>query len=105
MRQDRPATVKLDGTVIDPAASYRVTANSFIATGGDGFPVRTEGTERVEKVRGIEAFESCIRAKSPLQAPAPGRVTRVNRRPGAGSGAEPAPEGVSPSPRPGSDRG
>ncbi|AQZ63994.1 5'-nucleotidase [[Actinomadura] parvosata subsp. kistnae] len=73
-----PATIKLDGAVIDPAASYRVTANSFIATGGDSFSVLTEGTERVEKVRDIEAFESYIRAKSPLQAPALGRVTRVN---------------------------
>ncbi|MBN6056835.1 bifunctional metallophosphatase/5'-nucleotidase, partial [Nonomuraea sp. RK-328] len=73
-----PATIKLDGTVVDPAGRYRLTANSFIAAGGDGFSVLTEGTERVEKVRDIEAFESYIRAKSPLQVPALGRVTRVN---------------------------
>lgn len=73
-----PATVKLNGTVVDPAARYRLTANSFIANGGDGFSVLTEGTDRVEKVRDIEAFESYIRAKSPLQAPALGRVTRLN---------------------------
>ncbi|MFI6180216.1 bifunctional metallophosphatase/5'-nucleotidase [Nonomuraea sp. NPDC051191] len=73
-----PATVKLNGTVVDPAAKYRLTANSFIASGGDGFSVLTEGTERVEKVRDIEAFESYIRAKSPLPAPALNRVTRVN---------------------------
>ncbi|MFI7128672.1 bifunctional metallophosphatase/5'-nucleotidase [Nonomuraea sp. NPDC050153] len=73
-----PATVKLNGAVVDPAAQYRLTANSFIATGGDGFSVLTEGTDRVEKVRDVEAFESYIRAKTPLQAPALGRVTRVN---------------------------
>lgn len=73
-----PATIKLNGTVINPAADYRVTANSFIATGGDGFSVLTEGTNRVEKVRDIEAFESHIRARSPLQAPTLGRVTRLN---------------------------
>ncbi|MCF6471481.1 bifunctional metallophosphatase/5'-nucleotidase [Nonomuraea sp. MG754425] len=73
-----PATVKLNGTVVDPSAAYRLTANSFIATGGDGFSVLTEGTDRVEKVRDIDAFETYIRAKSPLQAPDLGRVTRVN---------------------------
>ncbi|MET9338822.1 bifunctional metallophosphatase/5'-nucleotidase [Nonomuraea sp. NPDC003804] len=73
-----PASIRLNGTVIDPAGRYRLTANSFIASGGDGFTVLTEGTERVEKVRDIEAFESYIRAVSPLQPPALGRVTRVN---------------------------
>ncbi|MEV0148218.1 MULTISPECIES: hypothetical protein [unclassified Nonomuraea] len=38
----------------------------------------TEGTDRVEKVRDIDAFESYLRARSPLPAPALGRVTRVN---------------------------
>lgn len=73
-----PATVKLNGAVVDPAGKYRLTANSFIATGGDGFGVLIEGTERVEKVRDIEAFESYIRANSPLQVPALGRITRLN---------------------------
>ncbi|MFC7722692.1 5'-nucleotidase C-terminal domain-containing protein [Nonomuraea recticatena] len=73
-----PATIKLNGAVVDPAGRYRVTANSFIATGGDGFSVLTEGTERVEKVRDIEAFESHIRANTPLQPPALGRITRLN---------------------------
>ncbi|MER6951333.1 bifunctional metallophosphatase/5'-nucleotidase [Nonomuraea sp. NPDC000554] len=73
-----PATIKLNGAVVDPAGKYRLTANSFIATGGDGFSVLTEGTERVEKVRDIEAFESYIRANSPLQVPALGRVSRLN---------------------------
>ncbi|MEV4167630.1 bifunctional metallophosphatase/5'-nucleotidase [Nonomuraea dietziae] len=73
-----PATIKLNGAVVNPAGRYRVTANSFIATGGDGFSVLTEGTERVEKVRDIEAFESHIRANTPLQPPALGRITRLN---------------------------
>ena len=32
-----PATIKINGTTVDPAASYRVTVNSFLADGGDGF--------------------------------------------------------------------
>ncbi|MEU0568485.1 bifunctional metallophosphatase/5'-nucleotidase [Nonomuraea sp. NPDC005983] len=73
-----PATIKLNGAVVDPAGKYRLTANSFIANGGDGFSVLTEGTERVEKVRDIEAFESYIRANTPLQVPALGRISRLN---------------------------
>ncbi|MEU4578716.1 bifunctional metallophosphatase/5'-nucleotidase [Nonomuraea sp. ATR24] len=73
-----PATIKLNGTTISPAEKYRVTANSFIAEGGDGFSVLTEGTDRVEKVRDIEALEAHIRANSPLQPPALGRITRLN---------------------------
>src|SRR3954447_4716485 len=33
-----------DGTPIDPAASYTVAANSFLATGGDGFTVFKDAT-------------------------------------------------------------
>ncbi|WP_049556363.1 bifunctional metallophosphatase/5'-nucleotidase [Nonomuraea sp. SBT364] len=73
-----PATIKLGGTAISPTGNYRLTANSFIAGGGDGFSVLTEGTDRVEKVRDIEALEAHIRANSPLQPPALGRITRLN---------------------------
>ncbi|GAA2803807.1 bifunctional metallophosphatase/5'-nucleotidase [Kribbella solani] len=73
-----PATIKLNGTPIDLAANYRLTANSFIATGGDGFSVLTEGTDRVEKVRDIEAFESYLQANTPVRPPALNRVTRLN---------------------------
>jgi 5'-nucleotidase len=37
----------LNGTPIDPAASYRVTTNDFLANGGDGFTTLTGGTNRV----------------------------------------------------------
>jgi len=33
---------------IDPAASYRVTANSFLATGGDNFSAFTQGADRLD---------------------------------------------------------
>jgi 5'-nucleotidase len=35
------------GALLDPAATYRVTVNSFMATGGDNFAVLTQGTNRV----------------------------------------------------------
>ncbi|WP_139416231.1 ExeM/NucH family extracellular endonuclease [Agromyces laixinhei] len=39
-------SVTLDGTPIDPAATYRVVANSFLAGGGDSFATFAEGTNR-----------------------------------------------------------
>jgi 5'-nucleotidase len=38
--------MKLDGTPVDPAATYRVTTNDFLANGGDGFTKLTAGTDR-----------------------------------------------------------
>ena len=40
--------VYLDGVEIDPAAEYRVVANSFLASGGDNFTVLAEGTNRAD---------------------------------------------------------
>ncbi len=36
----------LDGVAIDDAATYSVTVNSFLASGGDGFSTLTEGADR-----------------------------------------------------------
>lgn len=40
----RITSITLDGTPIDPAASYTVAANSFLAAGGDNFFTFREGT-------------------------------------------------------------
>ena len=37
-------SIKLDGVTIDPAQTYRVAANSFLATGGDRFDAFRSGT-------------------------------------------------------------
>ncbi|WP_239138333.1 ExeM/NucH family extracellular endonuclease [Actinoplanes regularis] len=41
------STLKLNGVVIDPAASFRVTSNSFLASGGDNFTTLGKGTNKV----------------------------------------------------------
>ncbi|WP_448060335.1 ExeM/NucH family extracellular endonuclease [Cellulomonas hominis] len=41
---DRITSVTVDGTPLDPAASYRVGTFSFLAQGGDNFRVFTQGT-------------------------------------------------------------
>jgi len=43
----RISDMKLGGVAIDPAATYKVTANNFLADGGDSFPAFAVGTNRV----------------------------------------------------------
>ncbi len=51
-----PASITLDGEVIVPDAQYRIVTNSFLADGGDGFTVFTEGTNRVGGGDDLVAF-------------------------------------------------
>jgi 5'-nucleotidase len=68
------SSISIGGEVIDPVGRYRVTVNSFLAGGGDGFPVLTEGSERVEGVVDIEALREYLGAHSPLAPPPLGRI-------------------------------
>jgi 5'-nucleotidase len=72
-----PATIMLNGQMIDLAASYRVTVNSFLADGGDSFPILTQGTDRLGGAVDTDAFEAYFAANSPV-APGPqNRITLV----------------------------
>ncbi len=72
-----PASIMLNGVTIDPAASYRVTVNSFLADGGDSFPTLKLGTDRLGGAVDTDAFEAYFKAHSPV-APGPqNRITRV----------------------------
>jgi 5'-nucleotidase len=72
-----PSTIMLHGVVIDPAANYRVTVNSFLADGGDSFPILTQGTDRLGGAVDTDAFEAYFTANSPV-APGPqNRITMV----------------------------
>jgi 5'-nucleotidase len=72
-----PSTIKLDGTAVDPAGSYRVTVNSFLADGGDGFTELTKGTNRLGGGTDLDAFTAYVTAHSPVTGPGADRVTRV----------------------------
>lgn len=69
-----PATIMLNGAVIDPAANYRVTVNSFLADGGDSFPILIQGTNRLGGAVDTDAFEAYFQANSPV---APGPQNRI----------------------------
>jgi 5'-nucleotidase len=72
------STIMIDGMVIDPLGTYRVTVNSFLADGGDGFSVLVSGTDRLGGAVDLDAMADYFAANSPV-APGPqNRITRVN---------------------------
>ncbi len=71
-----PASIMLNGAPIDPAASYRVTVNNFMASGGDGYTVFTEGTDVRTGSIDLDALEGYLRSHNPLTPPSTGRITR-----------------------------
>jgi 5'-nucleotidase len=72
-----PKSITLHGKPIDPAANYRVTVNNFLAAGGDGLVVLTEGKNPLTGVIDLDAFDAYTRANNPLPTPQLGRVTRI----------------------------
>lgn len=76
----RVVSATLEGEPIDPAASYRVTMNSFLAAGGDTFTVFAEGTDAVTGPNDLDAMEEYLGAAEMRQLPPTGRVTDVTQR-------------------------
>ncbi|MFF3565221.1 bifunctional metallophosphatase/5'-nucleotidase [Streptomyces sp. NPDC002574] len=74
-------SVKLGGVPIDPAATYRVAMNNFLAGGGDGFGELANGTNQVVGGDDLAALNAYLTANSsasaPLAAPAADRITVV----------------------------
>jgi 5'-nucleotidase len=73
-----PSTIKLNDTPIDPAASYRVTVNSFLADGGDGFTILRSGTDRLGGAIDIDALADYLTAHEPTSPTPLDRITRLN---------------------------
>jgi 5'-nucleotidase len=73
-----PTSIMINGVVVDPLATYRVTVNSFLADGGDGFTVLTQGTNRLGGEVDTDALEKYFVANSPV---APGPMNRITRLP------------------------
>ena len=75
----RVTTIMLDGQPIDPAARYRVTTNSFLAGGGDGFAVLAGQREAVIGMSDIDAFEAWVAGAAPRSVPEESRITARTR--------------------------
>ena len=76
---DRIVAMALNGQPIDPAATYRVTTNSFLAGGGDSFTLFTRGRDSVSGMPDIDALEAWLKAVPPRAVPTQERVTRADR--------------------------
>ncbi|MEU8628823.1 5'-nucleotidase C-terminal domain-containing protein [Streptomyces sp. NPDC048669] len=74
-------TILLNGEAIDPAKTYRVAMNEFLAGGGDGFAALGEGTNKLVGASDLDLFNEYLAAHStaaaPLTPPATDRITVV----------------------------
>ena len=70
--------IMLDGRPIEANARYRVTVNAFLADGGDGFSVFTEGIAPQVGVYDVDALYAYFRANSPIAPAAGNRIARMN---------------------------
>ncbi|MEV0451643.1 bifunctional metallophosphatase/5'-nucleotidase [Streptomyces sp. NPDC050600] len=74
-------TIKLNGAAIDPAKTYRVAMNEFLAGGGDGFAALATGTNKLVGASDLDVFNAYLAANSsasaPLAVPAADRITVV----------------------------
>ncbi|MGZ8352336.1 MAG: bifunctional metallophosphatase/5'-nucleotidase, partial [Allosphingosinicella sp.] len=77
---DRVSNITINGVPVDPAATYRVTVNNFLAGGGDNFTMFRDGTESTGGVQDVDALEAYIAAGS-LTPPALGRVENRTPKP------------------------
>jgi 5'-nucleotidase len=76
-RVDR-SSVRLNGDPLDPAGGYRVTVNSFLAEGGDGFTIFAEGTDRIDGKADVDALQDYLELNSPLS---PAELDRIRLLP------------------------
>ncbi len=75
---NRVSDMGLNGVPIDPAATYRLTTNDFLANGGDGFTALTAGTNRVTAPGfDVDALVAHIGANSPVPPGPANRITRI----------------------------
>ncbi len=77
------ATIKLNGTTLDPGTGYRVTMNSFLASGGDGFTVFNQCTNALGGEIDLDAlvryFQQYSDGVPPAEPVPPGPQNRITR--------------------------
>ncbi len=81
---ERIVKMSFKGKPVDPNRIYRVTTNSFLASGGDNFTVFTEGSDRLDAGLDLDALEAYLKTNPPI--PTGGRVKSLHivRDPTAG---------------------
>ena len=73
-----PGSVKYQGKPIDQKALFRITVDTFMLGGGDGYTVLAGGANKKPAVGDLDAFIAYIAAHSPLAPPKRDHVTRLH---------------------------
>ena len=73
---ERVRDMRLNGEPVEPAKSYRVTVNSFLAEGGDGFANLVDGADRKGGGQDLDALIAYLGAGERAPEPTP-RITRL----------------------------
>lgn len=73
-----PDSMRLNGVPIAMEQSYRVTVNSFMASGGDALGVFKQGRNVQEGENDLVVTKLYLRLKGVLPAPQMGRIQRLN---------------------------
>jgi 5'-nucleotidase len=71
------SNIIVNGVPVDPAATFRVSVNNFLAAGGDGFPEFTKGSNLAGGPVDLDAFTAYLTAHPNLAPPALNRVTKI----------------------------
>jgi 5'-nucleotidase len=73
---ERVRDMRLLGEPVRAEAAYRVTVNSFLADGGDGFAILRDGTDRKGGGQDLDALLAYLGARERAPVPSP-RITRL----------------------------
>ncbi|WP_242891191.1 bifunctional metallophosphatase/5'-nucleotidase [Actinomadura litoris] len=72
---DRVSAITIDGKPVDPAATYKVSANNFLLGGGDGFSVFTQGKDQVLGPIDLDGLVSYLGAQGTIAPPPLNRIS------------------------------
>lgn len=75
---NRVTNMRLNGNAIVLTTTYRVTVNSFLADGGDGFTSLLAGNNRLGGAQDIDALIAFLAANRPFTPTTVARITRLN---------------------------
>ena len=73
-----PLTIGVNGTPLDLNGKYRVTMNSFLASGGDDFPAFNEGIEATTGADDLDALVAYLGAHPDYVPVTTERIFRIN---------------------------
>jgi 5'-nucleotidase len=69
------SAITVAGQPVDPAGTYRISVNNFLAAGGDGFSEFTNGTDLAGGPVDLDAFTGYLTANPNLAPPPADRIT------------------------------